>query len=163
MNERTRSLAATAGVIVLVTAVALLKSAADPGDPAGAATANTAVSLESTYNALAEQEAALVVGFYLEGYICCEGARIMYDQMHASVTDALDRAEELHLATLLVHMGHLPVDDRPFAFELADRLGIRGLNGVALLTPNREIHSAILGPHYFLPRMIASIEELAGL
>ena len=163
MNQRTRSLAATAGVIVLVTVVALLKSTADPGEPAGTGTAGAAVSLESTYHALAEQEAALVVGFYLEGYICCEGARIMYDQMHASVTDVLERAQELRLATLLVDLSHLPVDDRPFAFELADRLGIRGVNGVALLTPDREVHSTILGPHYFLPRMIASVEELAEL
>ncbi len=161
MNERTRSLAATAGVIVLVVVVALLKSAADPTETARAADA--AVRLESTYEALAGQENALVVGFYLEGHICCEGARIMYDQMHASVTDVLERAEELQLATLLIDMNYLPVDDRPFAWELGDRFGIQGLNGVAFLTAEREIHSAILGPHYFLPRMIASVEELAGL
>jgi hypothetical protein len=162
VSDRTRSLAATAGVIVFVTVVALLKSGADPREAAEAGTADAAVSLESTYHALAEQETALAIGFYLEGYICCEGARIMYEQMLASVTDVLARAKELEVATLLIDMSDLSANDRTFAFELADRLGIRGFNGVALLTPSREIHSAILGPHYFLPRMIASVEELAG-
>jgi hypothetical protein len=162
LNERTRSLAVSAGVIGLVAAVALLKSAGDSQDVNAAGTVDATPSLEATYCALAEQERALVVGFFLEGYICCEGARIMYGQMHASLTDALVRASELHLATLLIDMNRLPVDDRAFAWELAHRFGIQSFNGLALLTPDREIHEAILGPHYFLPRLIASIEKLAG-
>ncbi len=154
----------TAAVIVLVVSVALAKTFGGSLNAGGANPEDLSPSLEEVYEHFASVEKGLVIGFFLEGYICCEGTQIMYDGMRASLEDLVRvAADEFELGALLIDIASVAPGDRSFAWKLAGGFGIESFNGVAMLTPTGEVFRVILGPYYSLPQMKELAAELARL
>ena len=164
MSERTRSILITAAAIALVLSVALAKSFDRSLSAGDANPEDLSPTLEEVYANSVSEGTGLVIGFFLEGYICCEGTQIMYDGMRASLEDLVTvAADEFELAALLIDIASVAPGDRSFAWKLAGGFGIESFNGVAMLTPTGEVFRVILGPYYSLPQMKELAAELARL